>query len=154
VRTLLTYVLAAFAAASVFVVAPIAASLVRGVADPSLALGTTLLALIVFTVIALIVCGPFWALTGLVIPSAWLNERPVMNVLRGLVSFPLLSVVVILIWGMLYGSQDAAGAATIALYFGVGVAPFAAVAFTIIGLVWGAVFWIRAPKPTAAGIAA
>ena len=149
-RTFLTYVLAALAVT----VVPVATELFwlteNQTGDPSLVAGA-LSELIVSAVLAfvgaLFVVGALWRVVGYVSDVLRLELHGWRNLPRGVFAHLLLS-------GLLFLPELVFGAEAVgelaARIDGLNML----LTLLVAGSVWGAVFWIRAPKPTTAGIAA
>lgn len=146
-RTFLTYVLAAFAAAAVFHLGPVFSYIVRGEPVPTGFLGAIAIILPVSTALVGMVGGAFWALTGLVTAAVKLNRHALISIPRGVVAFLLIGFTMLGVWTTWYGVQDAPGASSIATVVGATARPLVVGLFGIMGLVWGSVFWLRTPKP-------
>ena len=154
-RTLLTYVLAALAAAIVLSTPKFFGLLTdAGQGDPRLAAGGFGAAIVGFGIDLLVAFnffGLIWALATTVLSKLGREVRNAWHLLLGFAVFFLPPAVFFSITRALATQSD----------YGPEFIPVSdsgfliAIASTFVaGLAWGTVFWLRAPKPQTAGIAA
>ncbi len=149
-RTFLTYVLAALAVT----VVPVAAKLVSladiPFGDPRILAGAVsemIVSVVLGFVWSLVVIGALWSAVGYASNALRLELRGWRNLLRGIAAH-LLQIGFVFLFALVLGAEAVGGMAA-------GFDWVATLATALVaGSIWGTVFWIRAPKPITAGIAA